>query len=649
MKILMMRRLISGKSLVLGLASAAWLAASLAAAQSFDPGQASEIDYPSKSDARRQQKTTIGDQTDVGDQAATTQFKTEKDSRYTPDQIDSKDQVRVRSDGTEDTGSVARQAVAPPNEFEAYVSEIADKRLRRFGSNLLVPSARDFIVPATTAVPGDYRINPGDDIELGLSGSINADKLRLRVDPDGRIFVPRIGAVRVAGVRYGDLQSVLAAQVARQYQGFQVSVSIAQLHSLTVYVTGFAQTPGSYTVNSLATLVNAVLEAGGPSAGGSFRSIQLRRNGRLVSDFDLYDFLLKGDKSGDAQLRNGDVIFIAPIGAQVAVIGSVNNEAIFEARPTDSLTDVLIYAGGVNTVGDDTRLLVLEPLNVGSGWTELSPSEAAGRVVKRASVLRVLSGIGIARPLARQPVIVTLQGEVAKPGRYYVAAGTTMAQAIALAGGLTTDAFPYGSVFTRESIKLEQRLSYDRALRDMEFQLTAEPLTSADSTSQDQAGRISAVRLLVSQLSKQKPAGRLVFQGEPGANSMPADLVLQNNDGLYVPPVPVTVGVFGSVPSPASFAYAPGATIGDYLKLAGGVQKIGAKSQIFIVRANGTLVERHRGVFSGSILNEQALPGDLIYVPINGSRGSFLKVLRDATQLVLAGALSAATVVAVTK
>ena len=180
--------------------------------------------------------------------------------------------------------------------------------MRRFGANLLVPDARNFTAPPTTTVPTDYRLNPGDELLVGLTGSVQATNLRLTINSEGRIFIPRVGAVNVAGVRYGDVQALIASQMSRQYRNFRVAVSIGRLHGITVYVTGFAAVPGSYTVSSLSTLVNAVLAAGGPSAGGSFRSIQVRRNGQLISDFDLYDLLLKGDKSADVLLQNGDVI-----------------------------------------------------------------------------------------------------------------------------------------------------------------------------------------------------------------------------------------------------------------------------------------------------------------------------------------------------
>ncbi|MDB5701566.1 MAG: capsule polysaccharide export system periplasmic protein KpsD [Sphingomonadales bacterium] len=597
-----------------------------------------------------------------GNDAAQSQIQAAPSQRYVPDQIrssdsssdSSSDNRRDRSDSANNRSNDNRndsdsrnstqrtRRVAPPSEFETYASGIVDKPLRRFGANLLVPDARDFTAAPTTTVPTDYRINPGDELIVNLTGSVLADDLRLKVDSEGQIFVPRVGTIRVGGIRYGDVQSAISAQVSRQYRGFRLTVSAGRLHGITVYVTGFAQTPGSYTISSLSTLINAVLVAGGPSSGGSFRSIQLRRDGRLISDFDLYDLLLKGDKRGDAVLQNGDVIYVGPIGSQVAVIGSVNNEAIFEARPTDTLTDVLLYAGGVSTVADDTRLLVLDSLGINGGWQQLTPQQASTTAVKRGQVVRVLSGIGIARPLGGQPVLVTVSGEVAKPGRYYVQPGTPISDAVAQAGGLTREAYAFGAVFTRESLRNQQRDAYDRALRDTRFMLTAQPLTTS-SADPNQAARVQALASVVEQMEQRKPDGRLVFTVAPDALTVPGDIVLENNDTLYIPPRPVTVGVFGSVPSAASFRYTSDTTVGDYLKQAGGVQKIGDKRQIFVVRANGSVVSRH------GVLKQRALPGDLIYVPINPSRGEFWSRLRDLTQLVFSGALTAATIAAVSK
>jgi polysaccharide export outer membrane protein len=538
---------------------------------------------------------------------------------------------------------------AKPNEFEYFVSTVADKPLRRFGSSLLVPGARDFTAPPTVSVPPDYRLNPGDELIVSVTGAAQASGLRLVLDSEGRVTIPRVGAVNLGGVRYADAEGVLSRQIARQYRDFRVDVSVGRLHGITVYVTGFVATPGSYTVSSLSTLANAVLAAGGPSAGGSFRSIQLRRGGRLLSDFDLYDLLLKGDKSGDMVLQSGDVIFVAPVGRQVAVIGSVNQEAIFEAAPKDTLYDVLLYAGGVSTVADDSRLLVLDPLDQArGGWQELTPQQIQTRAVSRGEIVRVLSAVGIARPLEQQPVLVTISGEVARPGRYYFQPGTQMSVVIEKAGGLTTRAFPYASIFTRESVRRQQRVSYDRALKDMELLLTTQPLVSANRDARLQPAALAAVQSVVSQLRAREPDGRLVLDLPVAARGLPGDVVLENNDSIHIPAEPVTVGVFGAVPNPASFGYVRGRTIGDFLKKAGGIQKLGDKSGIFVVRANGSVIAARGGLFGHGILDEQALPGDLLYVPVDANRGEFWAKLRDITSVFFNGAIAAATVVAVT-
>ena len=541
-------------------------------------------------------------------------------------------------------GDVDRH-VAPPSEFESFVSEAAGTPVRRFGAELLMPGARDFSLPPTTAVPDDYRLNPGDQLQLSLSGSVQASNLRLTVDSEGRIFVPRVGGITVAGVRYGNLHDIIARQITRQYRGFDLQVTIARLRGITVYVTGFANRPGSYSVSSLSTLVNAVLVAGGPASGGSLRSIQLRRGGKLVSDFDLYDLLLKGDKNGDAVLQNGDVIYIAPAGAQVAVVGAVNRQAIFEVGTGETLQDAVLYAGGVSTVADNSRLMVLDSLGQrDAGWKELSAADARARPAQRGDIIRILSNVGIARPLEQQSILVTVSGEVAHPGRYYFRAGTKLGDVVAQAGGLTQGAFPFASIITRDSVRRQQRVSYDRAIKDMELQLSTQPLVSADRARAAQAGNPALINSVVAQLRTREPDGRLVFDLPVTATALPENLVLENNDTIYVPPRPVTVGVFGAVPSPASFAFRDDMTIGAFIRAAGGVQKLGDKSEIFVVRANGTVLAGGKRV-----LGEAALPGDLIFVPVDSNRGEFWARLRDITGSLFGGLTGAATIAALLK
>ncbi|MFC4291154.1 SLBB domain-containing protein [Sphingorhabdus arenilitoris] len=541
--------------------------------------------------------------------------------------------------------AIANSRPAVVSEYERYVSSLAGEELRRFGSNLIVPDGRDFTTPPNTTVPLDYRINSGDTIILGLTGSIKANDVKLLVDSEGMVFVPNIGSIRVGGVRYGDLRSVIARQVARFYRGFDISVSMGELRGLTIYVTGFARSPGAYTISSLSTLVNAVLAAGGPSAGGSFRSIQLRRNGATISDFDLYDLLLKGDKSGDMLLQNGDVIYVSPVGDQIAITGSVNNSAIFEYAPGETIQDILFYAGGVSTVADDTRLFIYNPLqNNTGGWQEVPPQEVASRPAGRSEILRVLSGVGYVRPVRTQPVLVTINGEVARPGQYYLQPGASIGDLVREAGGLTDEAYLYASVFSRQSVKVQQQESYDRALQDMRILLTSYPLVNDRQRNISRGDQLALIESLVAQLEARTPDGRVVFNIEPGSGTLPYELALQDNDSLLIPVKPAIIGIFGAVTSPATVEYKSGRTVGDYLKLAGGVQELGDKSGIFVVRANGSIESGTGGLFGKSVLKEPAYPGDLIFVPVDANRGEFWAKIRDISQILFSATLSAAVI-----
>lgn len=522
----------------------------------------------------------------------------------------------------------------PPGEFELYVEEVLGKRLPRFGASLLVQGERSFNPAANAAIPPDYRLNPGDTVYVGLAGSLDGN-LDLTIDTNGRVFVPRVGSVMLAGVRYGDLERVMARALGREFRDFTVSASVSQLRGVRVYVTGYAASPGAYSVTSLSTMINAVLAAGGPASGGTFRDITLTRNGRVIATLDFYELLLSGDKSQDAVLQNEDVIHIGPVGAQVAVTGSVNNEAIYEAAPGETLTDVLRYAGGFNSVADVSRLVVAEVSNLdGTGWLQLDLAEAQARPVERGAIVRILSAVGIAQPRERQAVLVTIEGEVERPGNYYLAPGSTLADAMAQAGPLSSRAYLYGTRFLRESSRLQQQVSFEQAIADMELQMAALPLVDRQSRGAESAVRMAAVQSVINRLRERRPDGRIVLGLAPQETSLPLDFPLENNDRITIPPRPATVGVFGAVYQPGSFVERPNATIGDYLALAGGPSSIADGRELAVVRANGSVVSARQGGLFRSVLNQPALPGDVIFVPVKTRGGDlFERLLQISTLL----------------
>lgn len=535
----------------------------------------------------------------------------------------------------------AARPLAEPGQFEAFVEQALGRPLPRFGASLLIEE-RGFAISPTATVPPDYILNPGDTLFVGLTGSVEGN-LELTVGNDGRVFLPRIGAISVAGIRYGDVSNLLAKHLGRQFRDFNVAVTAGELHGIRVYVTGYAVTPGAYTVSSLSTLVNAVLAAGGPSAAGSFRAITLRRNGQVVTQFDLYDLLLSGDKSRDAVLQNEDVIHIGPVGAEMAVFGAVNAEAIYETKPGETLADLLRYAGGLNSVADDSRVLISRLSNLDlMGWQELSMSAAQAAPIERGSIVRILSSVDYARPLGRQAIVATIEGEVNRPGRYYLEPGSTMADLLAQAGNLSPRAFIFGTQLDRSSVRRQQQASFDRAISDLELALAVMPLSDPRGET-SMVIRLQAAQAIIKELETRKPDGRLVLSLEPDTTALPADFVLENDDRIFIPPRPTTIGVFGAVYQPGSFVFKSASTVGDYLKLAGGPRKMADRSDIFVVRANGAVVSMHqsRG-WSSDILGKPALPGDVVFVPVKTHQGQLFDRIKDVAQVLYQMGLGAA-------
>jgi protein involved in polysaccharide export with SLBB domain len=541
--------------------------------------------------------------------------------------------------------AAARTPPAAPSEFETFVFKTIGHALPRFGASLLTDSANGFAPPTTATVPPGYTLNPGDELVIGVTGSVEAANLHVVIDSEGRIFIPRIGAIQVGGVRYGDLAALLRERIGRDYRDFNLSVAVGRLHGLRVYVTGYAAHPGSYTVNSLSTLVNGVLAAGGPSGGGSFRFIELRRDGRVITKLDLYDLLLKGDKSSDVVLRNEDVIYIGPVGPEVAVTGSVNAEAIYEMKPGESLRDVLAFAGGLNSVADSRRLLV-ERLSTADavGWEQLTMAEAVAAPTERGEIVRVLSAVDLTGPIERQAVLASIAGEVTHPGHYYMPPGSTLGDLMARAGGVMPSAFVFGSQFTRVSVAAQQKASFERAMADLQFAAAAKPLTVTRDDGADIGAQLTAINNIIAQLELRKPDGRLVLNVRPDSSALPTSLVLENNDQLLIPTRPVAVGVAGAVKQPGAFLYADGRTLAEYLARAGGLQRIADRKEIFVVRADGSVISGSGGWLGSNPLDRPALPGDLIVAPVRNAPSRFWAILKDATQTLYQTALGAASV-----
>ncbi|MGC2400213.1 MAG: SLBB domain-containing protein [Acidobacteriaceae bacterium] len=725
-------------------------------------------------------------------------------------------------------------------EFQKFVASDTGKVLPIFGAQLF----RD--VPATFApldrvpVPANYVVGPGDSLLLRSWGSITF-YMRVTVDRDGNIYIPHIGTLQIAGIKFSELRDYLSAQISNSFKKFELNVEMEQLRAIQIFVVGRTRRPGSYTISSLSSLVDALFVSGGPSSTGSMRRIEVKRGGSTLTELDLYGFLLDGDKSKDINLLPGDVIYDPPAGPRVALIGSVSQPAIYEFRKGETVGDVLRMAGGLTSLatqgtgelervdgngnrhvieirfdqaglstpladGDILRTLSIvpkfdnavtlrgnvanpgrypwhagmrirdlipnkdvlltrnyweqknglvfiaapeqhestqdrdsspsthdpqtgrsgdgtvrdedngnsatavptnKPLNTPDVFSKAdaaagsqapgasvrgnsigsqtgAPSEqfpVANRVVKRVpnidwdyavierldstdlspslepfnlghaladgdgkdnlelqpgDVVTIFSQADIHVPQHSQTAFVRLEGEFQAAGVYSVRAGETLRQLIERAGGLTAQAYLYGSSFTRESTRRQQQAQLDEYTDDLERDIERASTTrSTSAVSPQEAATIAATldsqRTLVAKLRLMRASGRIVLDITPGSTGLETipDIPLEDGDSFVVPAKPSNVQVVGAVYDQNAFLFKTARNAGDYLELAGGISRSGDSRHTFIIRADGSVVSRKSRSAHGGLERLSMNPGDTVVVPENLDKITLLRGLTD--------------------
>lgn len=670
-------------------------------------------------------------------------------------------------------------------QFQKFVQDSTGKALGLYGYNLF-DSGR---FPAVTDVPApaNYVLGVGDEVDLKLWGAIELT-MRLPVDRNGQITVPKVGPVSVAGVQADQLERHLRAQIGRVFNNFELSATLGRLRTVQVFVVGQARKPGAYMVSSLSTLISALFDSGGPAATGSLRKIALVRQGKTVSTLDLYGFIHSGDTAGDSRLLAGDVIVIPPAGPRVALHGALDNPAIYElASEQESLSDVLRYSGGLQSLtathkalvervsnlqekaprsvderslnaqglqttvrdGDLVTLLPVSPefanavtlrgnvatplrhaFKLGMRVSDLIPQpsaliqrdfytrknslvqyQASGKEVSAgqlagdlqktlteinwdyASIERLDSGavktrlipfnLGLAvksrdpahdlqlQPgdvvtvfgvddipvaLEKRSQFVRIGGEVKVPGIYELHPGETLPQLLARAGGLTRDAYLYGSVLVRESTRAQQQENLNTSVRRLEAQIMSQSMnqqqnvTDKDFLPQMQA-QLASQRVALDRMRGLKASGRIALEMDPERPELPP-IALQDGDSISVPSRPSFVGVFGAVLAENSFIHRAGATVGEYIERAGPIREADLDAAM-LVRSDGT-VQANRaqrswvGLGHRSFMNTVVQPGDSIFVPEVLDRRSvytqFIQGAKDWTQLFYQFGLGAAAV-----
>jgi len=755
-----------------------------------------------------------------------------------------------------------KSAVWPETEFEQMVADSVGRPLPLFGQSLFDQPPSTFAPMDLMEVPSDYVIGPGDGLQIRVWGQLAGD-LRVTVDRAGQIYIPQVGQISVAGIHYGELEEHLKSEISKVFKNFNLTVNIGRIRSIQVLVVGNARYPGTYTISSLSTLVNAIFASGGPTPQGSLRHIQVRRDGAIITDFDFYDLLVKGDKSKDVRLQPGDVLYIPHVGPLVAISGSVNTPAIYEMKDSSTLNDLIEVAGDLSTVADASKVTIdrfvdhqarktLEfpydeqsrPLPLkdgdivrvfsmvprfedtvtlrgsvanpgrypwkpgmrirdlipnaqalltrgywrnrasivngrateypispernrsvlnqqqnegaspgGNGATSANPSGTPGErmgsspadalnstenqqksaspssetndvslatrqgsqasagntnpntvrdvaedvrryapeinwdyaTVQRVNpqdltskliwlnprkailegdeesnlelqpgdIVTIFSQRDISVPQSDRSQYVIVEGEVMRPGVYKLETNETLRSVLQRAGGLTPNAYIYGSLLTRESARIDQQKSLDELANTMEVQIRQQAVSAAASANPGDLNQIlSAQEAIITQLRNTHASGRVALDVTPkdkDVNAFP-NMVMEDSDRLTIPHIPSTVSVVGDVYNPGSFIFTTPNTAGSYLEIAGKGKPQSDMHHAFVLRANGVVVAANNvnGPFTGTKFTRIRLyPGDQIVVPYKLPTGAFVRGLQQWSQISSQLAITAAALAVV--
>lgn len=545
-------------------------------------------------------------------------------------------------------------------EFENFVATVTNnnaangEKLAIYGSELFEDVPSTFAPLTANQVNQNYLIGTGDELQIRGWGMVNIE-VTAKVDRSGAVYIPRVGAVNVAGVKYGDLQAYLKQAVGKNFSNFDLAVSISQVRPVQIYVVGHATRPGTYTLNAMSTLLNALFTSGGPDATGSMRNIEVKRGGKVVTTFDMYDMLLKGDKTRDISLQDGDVVYVPQVGPLVAVVGNVKRPAIFEMKGQASVADAVTWAGGFASAADTKQVIVEKNVNndfkmiatVSSAQAEQDPGLAA-LPLNPTDIIRVFSPSAVPVTAAISNEYVRVSGETKQTGAFQLQQGETLRSLLARLG-VTDKAYVFAAELSRESVRKAQQEKLDevaqRYMRDLEVGASQQMAATSDK---DAIAVISAAidrqRLIAQRMATVKAKGRIVLElqdGDAQVKNLP-ELALRDGDSIYIPRKPDTVDVLGAVFQQNSFIYRPSRSVSDYLKLAGGANQTADGSQMYVIRADGTTQSNNNSGWFAGVDGAKINPGDTIVVPEEIPHSSWTQSLKEWTSIFYQFGLGAA-------
>ena len=467
-----------------------------------------------------------------------------------------------------------------------------------FGSQFFNSMQTSFMPISAPNLDDSYILDFGDVLRIQLIGQQDSiDSYQLA--RDGSINLPDIGQINIAGLSLGDASKLIKLKVNQAYIGTDSFISLENIRDVSVLLSGDVFNPGVYTLNGSSNMLHALNVAGGIGVYGSYRSIKLIRDEKVIETLDIYDILLKGHYSSKNRLRSGDIIFVDPRANVVTLEGAFKRPDKYELLPEENLYDAISYANGltIDTDLNNTFLYrVLDgeiksiPIASISQFNNIKSRDQDRVFVRKNSFRNVFIG-----------------GAIVRPGNYKMIEGQSVFDLIESAGGYTQNAFPAGAIYLNEEAK-EINSSALKKLYDDFIDGLIEVLQKSN-------GEVDIVPLvtLSQEIKNSEPVGRIILDLLDDSTQIP----VKDGDSLIIPEKNNNIFIYGEVLNEGALIYKRGANLEFYLSEASGLKEQANAQSIYIMYPNGQtkLFNRKRNLFASKTQEIIIEPGSVIYVP----------------------------------
>ena len=467
-----------------------------------------------------------------------------------------------------------------------------------FGSQFFNSMQTSFMPISTPNLDDSYVLDFGDVLRIQLLGQQDSiDSYRL--ERDGSINLPDIGQIKLAGLSLGEASKLIKSKVNQAYIGTDSFISLENIRDVSVLLAGDVFNPGVYTLNGSSNMLHALNVAGGISGFGSYRSIKLIRNEKVIETLDIYDILIEGKSTSKNRLRSGDIIFVDPRINVITIEGAFKRPFRYELLADENISNAISYANGITIDADLSNIFLYRILDGEIKAIPIANISQFNNIVSRDE-----DRIFVRKNSFRN---VKIEGAVIRPGNYKMIEGQSVFDLIEEAGGYTQNAFPAGAIYLNEEAKTINSNAIEKLYDDF--------IDGIIGTLQSSGGELDIEPLvsLSQQIKDVEPNGRIIVDLLDDST----ELIVRDKDTLIIPEKNNNVFIFGEVLSEGALIFKSGAELEFYLGEASGLRDQADAQSIFIMFPNGTTKQfnRKRNLFASKSQEIIIEPGSVIYVP----------------------------------